>query len=887
MTSSPHGRGRRLRSATLATTTAVVAASFFVGLPAAHAATPDVITVKSLGLAGNAVAGTCAATASAGDCTLRGALEVANASTNPDGVRIVFDQSLVGEGNLSVTGGAQNSMTTDRVGNPSGNLADSIGPSGARFLIDSKVPVAIDFANLDGIEDVDGSGAAGIYVASDNVQLSHLNNIRAAETGIAIGGTSVTLNDVNVQDETTNWMEVGVAILDGANGVKLDGMNTASAVYANFAIDTAATVSNIEISNVTSRGVEAWAHIDVEDNAKVTNFTVTRSTFGTSSEISPSHGFWMNPGVQITDLNISDSVFQSPGKNGLYFEGTGQTFTRAVITDNKFAGTGDGKPGYDGGNISRVIGENTATWNTLTFSDNTINEAQAVKFGGTVRDATFANNSFTNINDPAFAALSLGDTLENILVTGNTFDRIWAVGTIRVEGTKATNVNIKDNTLKNLTAGVSRAAIQIAVAGTDNKIIGNTLTQDISGTDTSLPDGIDNHWAIYNSASAADKNTSVGWTITGNSIDGFGGKDRSDAPIVHNGVGKLDVTGNTFGVNTRGGTTTDVEHDRYWFLWNVSDNASNNTVQTFRVKNPRFDGTNATFTAEQPAPLIGNNAATGPVTLHVYWTAKDNAEEYLGKVDGVTAGQTVTIPTTHTNGYLRLQTVDANGFVSQYSVASNAPVIAPSTPAVTTTTATSAAGTGKAGATVIIRDKDGKDVTRATVASDGTWSVPAGSLKCGTDYTAVQSVSGVDSAATPFTTAACDTAAPAAPKITGATATSATGTGEPGAVVTLRDARGTVLGTTLVGADGSWTFAGKVPCGETITATQRVGEGPESDAGSFATPACSSGNNGGKNDGSLATTGAAPLLGGAGALLALLLIAAGSVLVIRKRAQQS
>ena len=873
MTKLKRHRGRS--AGAVLTAAAVVGTSLFVAVPAASAAAN--IEVNSLGLGGNAVAGTCEATVGAGDCTLRGALEIANANTGGP-ANITFAAALAGAGQIQLSGGAENSMQTGQIANPVGNVAGSIGPGGSRYLIDSQDQVIIDFTNLDGIEDFD-SQFAGIHVASEHgVELKNLKNLRAGEAGIAISGKYVTLDNVELKDNASIIQEVGVALLDGLSNVVMNDVTIQSPWTAGIVVDTAATVSNIQVDGLASRGIEAWSHIDFEDDSTVNNFSVTNSVLGAADETQPSHGFWMNPRITVTGLEVTDSEFHSWGKNFLFFEGGDQEFTGTVIAANDFSGTVNGQPGYDAGNISRVIGHNTADWNDLVFNDNNIDEAQAVVFAGSLVDAEFVGNTFTNVNDGAYAALQLGTVTDNVYVGENSFNKIWAHDTIRVEGTSATDVIIEDNDIFNLTASISRSAVRIAAPGTGNFVQNNNLQQDISGADASLPVHVDNHWAIYNSANAATKDASVGWSIVENFIDGFGGKNRSEAPIVHNAIGKLNVMGNTFGVHTRGGKTTDVEHSGYWFFWNVWDSRSNNTVQTFRAEDVAYDGTNATFKAVKPAKLIGNNDATEPVTLHVYWTAVDHAEEYLGYVENVTEGQTVTVPTAHTDGFVRVQTVDANGNVSQYSsLDPNAPSVVPAAPEVTEVTKDSAAGTGTPGATVVIRDAEDEVVAEAPVDDDGKWVVPADKpLTCNTDYTATQRVEGVEGDTVEFSTKACDAPeAPAAPVIKGATATEASGTGEPGATVTLRDSAGKVLGTATVAQDGSWVIEGKLPCGETITATQRIGEGLESPAGSFKTAACAAHD-------TLENTGASAPLVAAG-IAGLLLAAGASMLVVRRR----
>ncbi|PRB11164.1 hypothetical protein CQ047_04785 [Microbacterium sp. MYb72] len=718
-------------------------------LPAtAASAAEDVITVTSLGLSGPG--------------TLRGALEAANASTNPDGVRIVFDAALAGTGELSLTGGSANSMlTTDMT--PPGSTWDTLG---ARFLIDSEVPVSIDFTNLDGITDIDGSFAAGIYVASDDVSLSNLANLRAAESGIVISGTGTTVTNVELKDNETNWQEVGVLLLDGAADTTLTDLVIQSPLYGGIIVEHDATVTNTVIDGLASRGVETYAHVFIDNDSTVTGFTVRNSVLGNPAETSPTHGVWLDQNATVTGLTVADSTIQSPGKNGLFFDGAGQTLTDTSITGTTFGGN-------EGKNISRTIGNNTADWNGLVFSGNDVSYAGSVVFGGTLTDATFADNSFTNISDGVFAALQLGDTTTNVDVTGNTFDVIWAVDTIRVQGAGATDVVIADNTIENLTADISRSAIRIDAPGTGNIVQNNTLIQDL--TDETLPATVDNHWAIYNSANAASADAPVGWSIIGNSIDGFGGRDRSQAPIVHNAIGTLPVIGNTFGANTRGGTDPVIEESGFWFLWNVGDSVSNNTVQTFRPETVRYDGATATFTAVQPANLIGNNTAAAPVTLHVYWTAADNAEEYLGEITGVAPGASVSIPTTHTTGFLRVQTVDANGFTSQYSSIDEDTAVVPAAPAVTGTTPTGATGTGTSGATITVRNTKGDVVATAVVGENGAWSLTSG-LTCNTQYFVDQTVDGVESATIPFTTAAC----PTTPGTGGGTTGGAGGKGSTG-----------------------------------------------------------------------------------------------------------
>lgn len=729
---------RSLRRAGAVLTTAVlVGGSLTLGVTAASAA-PDVITVTNTD-----------------ECDVPGsfanALAEANASVNPDGVSIVFDAAL--------TGSISFPNSTCKMWDQSIGFGNELaGASGARFLIDSEVPVTVDFTGLEGITTTTDADFAGIYVRSDDVVLENLANMKAGAAGIAIDGTNVTVRNVEFKDADSVISEVGVALLNGATNVTISDSVFHSQWWSSILIDGSqanpTTVTNIVIDSVTSRGVESsYGHLDIEDGAVVNGLSVTNSTFGASDESSTTHAVYINPAVNVTGLNYSgNTVLRGTGaeRNVFYFEGSGSgaVFTDTVIDGNTFTGVSTAQP------LSRIIGDNAATWNGLEYTNNVAEFTRGIRMSGAIADGLFDGNTFTNMREPSDAGLTLGRELSDVTVSNNLFDTMWAHDAISVEGTSATNVVIENNRIHDFYADVSRSAIGIDVVGTGNVVRGNELVTDLDRDD--LPSNIDNHWAIYFRANAADADTSVGWSILNNHIDGFGGKDRSEAPIVHNGIGKLLVTGNTFGPNTRGSVDVETEHSGYWFLWNVWDNRSNNTVQTYRAENVTADGANATFTAVKPENEPGNNDATAPVTLHVYWTAADNAEVYLGAIADVTPGQTVTIPTSLTNGFIRLQTVDASGNASQYSsIEEIAEATAPAAPAVTTVTPTEASGTGVAGAIFTVRDASGAVVATGEIGENGEWSVAG--LTCGAEYTVTQTVRDIEGPAQAFTTAACPT----------------------------------------------------------------------------------------------------------------------------------
>ncbi|QXT35501.1 BapA prefix-like domain-containing protein [Sphingomonas sanguinis] len=164
----------------------------------------------------------------------------------------------------------------------------------------------------------------------------------------------------------------------------------------------------------------------------------------------------------------------------------------------------------------------------------------------------------------------------------------------------------------------------------------------------------------------------------------------------------------------------------------------------------------------------------------------------------------------------------------------------PATPTASfTANGASVRGTGEAGATIRVTDGAGNVIGTGTVAADGTFTIPVNPPQTnGQPVTVVQS-DAAGNVSPPATTAAPDITPPATPTatITGDGRT-ISGTGEPGATVTVRDAAGQVLGTAVVGAQGGYTLTLTTPQanGGTLTVTQADPAGNVSPAATLAAP---------------------------------------------------
>ncbi len=142
----------------------------------------------------------------------------------------------------------------------------------------------------------------------------------------------------------------------------------------------------------------------------------------------------------------------------------------------------------------------------------------------------------------------------------------------------------------------------------------------------------------------------------------------------------------------------------------------------------------------------------------------------------------------------------------------------------TTDNTPTVSGTGTPGDTITLKDAAGNVLATAVVAANGSWSATTPTLP-----------DGVNALSVTATDPAGNTSAPTALPITVDTSVGAvsiaptngvgsiTGTGEPGATLTLKDsATGLPVGTVTVGPDGNWSvpLTAPLPDGTVLSATQ-------------------------------------------------------------------
>jgi hypothetical protein len=175
---------------------------------------------------------------------------------------------------------------------------------------------------------------------------------------------------------------------------------------------------------------------------------------------------------------------------------------------------------------------------------------------------------------------------------------------------------------------------------------------------------------------------------------------------------------------------------------------------------------------------------------------------------------------------------------------SDAPVVVTSPVAGSTSTSPRPvfSGTGEPGATITVKDQNGKTIATTTVGPDGNWSVtPTNDLPNGTTNVTVNQTT---PNGTTSTNVSFDQKADAPVVVTspaaGSTSTSPrpvfSGTGAPGATITVKDEGGKTIGSTTAGPDGNWsvTPTADLPNGTTnVTVSQTTPNGTTSTNVSF------------------------------------------------------
>ncbi|HDS1791842.1 TPA: Ig-like domain repeat protein, partial [Pseudomonas putida] len=164
-------------------------------------------------------------------------------------------------------------------------------------------------------------------------------------------------------------------------------------------------------------------------------------------------------------------------------------------------------------------------------------------------------------------------------------------------------------------------------------------------------------------------------------------------------------------------------------------------------------------------------------------------------------------PAVNDGSTLQVTLTDAAGNVSQPGSVTSADLLPPAQPTdLALADGVTFTGRGEPGATVQVRDAGGAVIGTGVVGADGLFSLTLSPAQANGEALDVRLVDADGNASAPLQFDAPDITPPGAVSniAVGADGLALSGRGEPGATVEVRDASGTVIGTGVVGANGTF-----------------------------------------------------------------------------------
>ncbi|MBH3474074.1 Ig-like domain-containing protein, partial [Pseudomonas putida] len=164
-------------------------------------------------------------------------------------------------------------------------------------------------------------------------------------------------------------------------------------------------------------------------------------------------------------------------------------------------------------------------------------------------------------------------------------------------------------------------------------------------------------------------------------------------------------------------------------------------------------------------------------------------------------------PAVNDGSALQVTLTDAAGNVSQPGSVTSADLLPPAQPTdLALADGVTFTGRGEPGATVQVRDAGGNLIGTGVVGADGLFSLTLNPAQANGEALDVRLVDAAGNTSAPLQFDAPDITPPAAVSniVVGPDGLALSGRGEPGATVEVRDANGTVIGTGVVGANGTF-----------------------------------------------------------------------------------
>ncbi|UVL79367.1 Ig-like domain-containing protein [Pseudomonas putida] len=243
----------------------------------------------------------------------------------------------------------------------------------------------------------------------------------------------------------------------------------------------------------------------------------------------------------------------------------------------------------------------------------------------------------------------------------------------------------------------------------------------------------------------------------------------------------------------------------------TATDAAGNTSAASSVTAPDIDGGDTT-PPEAPTTLViglAGSQLSGRGEAGTTVQVRDAAGNIIA-TGTVGADGTFVIalaPAVNDGSTLQVTLTDAAGNVSQPGSVTSADLLPPAQPTeLALADGVTFTGRGEAGATVQVRDAGGNIIGTGVVGADGLFSITLAPAQANGEALDVRLVDAAGNTSAPLQFDAPDITPPGAVSniVVGADGLALSGRGEPGATVEVRDADGNVIGTGVVGANGTF-----------------------------------------------------------------------------------
>ncbi|MDH0747150.1 Ig-like domain-containing protein [Pseudomonas sp. GD03842] len=537
------------------------------------------------------------------------------------------------------------------------------------------------------------------------------------------------------------------------------------------------------------------------------------------------------PGSTVTVRDASGSVI---GTGNTAANGTFQiTLSSAQVNGQTLSVVASDAAGNPSPAVSLVAADTTAP---LAVSDLAITADGATLAGHgeagatvVVRDgngnllgsgAVDANGQFSLALSPAVSA----GVAVNVIQTdtaGNASPGVSVVAPGALAEPAPTNLSLSADGLTlagNATAGstvtVRNAAgvvLGTALVGSDGTFTAVLSSAQLNGeqvfaTATSS-DGINSIATDYVAADVTPPSALSDLVLTANGTT-LTGRGEAGATVVVSGTGGVTLGTAVVGSNGTFSVTLTTAQIAGQTLHISQTDASGNESPSLDLTAPDRVAPDAplALAVTRDGTLLSGTGEAGAV-VNVYNTAGTLLGTGIVRIDG---GFSITLTTPQANGQvLSVTLTDAAG---NTSVAGNLTSVDTTAPAALTQLAISSdgqtlTGQGEAGATVTVTDSAGNVLGTATVNSTGTFTLVLGTPLTNAQPLTLTQTDVAGNVSPTATLNAPDTTAPDPLNNVAINGTGlvVTGSGEPGATVTVKDASGNLLGTTLVLGNGTFS----------------------------------------------------------------------------------